>query len=308
MKKKLEKFLNLSLVCILTSFGVVSHAEILFEGYYKIEIEGKHIGYSIIREEFDPVKKLFTSTRFTKTTPDVGDITMSAVAVSDDAFKPKELQFVYLDKSKKQKVIKGKVVGDKFNLDVTDGGPMKKETVNLPKGVFFSCFTTYLMMQKGIKTDTRFTYPAIAEETGSVENGETYVEKNMMDYKGQKVFRAVNKFAGASFVALLTNTGETLVSDTPAQNEHAELVKTADEATRGIPVPKSVIETLYGNMPTGTKNSLNPDAPAPTPTPKAAPKANVKKTEKLPAKTGQKLEVPPGRGIIIKSQTKELGK
>ncbi len=295
-----------SLLVFLAASAV--NAEIIFEGYYKIEIEGKHIGYSIIREEFDAKKKEFVSTRFTKTSPELKDITMSSVAVCDDGFKPKSLQFIYLDKTSK-KIINGKVAGNKFNLDISEGGAPQKSSIDLPKGVFFSSFVTYLMMQKGIKTDTGFSYSAIAEEAGSVIDGTTKIEKAMVDYKGQKVFKAVNTFGGANFTALLNALGETLVSDTPAQNEHAELVKTPDEATKGINVPKNVIQTLFGGMPAGTKNSLNPAAAQtsqkviePTPTTKDPAKKEKPKT------TGQKLEVPPGRGIIIKTQTKELGK
>ncbi len=279
----------------------IGHAEILFEAYYKIDIEGKHIGYSIIREEFDAKKKEFVSRRFTKTTPELGDITMSSTAICDDGFKPKSLEFFYLDKTKK-KIIKGTAHGNKFDIAVSEGGSPKKQTTELPKGVFFSSFVSYLIMQNGIGTDKRFAYDAIAEETGTVIKGETIIEKNMVDYKGQKVFKSTNKFGGADFVALINSTGETLVSDTPAQNEHAELVKTAAEATKGIPVPKAVIDTLFGGMPDGTKNSLNPDATK-NPTSKVTPLP--KPQDK---KTGQKFEVPPGKGIIIKSQTKELGK
>lgn len=290
-----------SLILFTVGAPFVGHTEILFEGYYKIDIEGKHIGYSIIREEFDAKKKEFVSRRFTKTTPEVGDITMSSTTVCDDGFKPKSLEFFYLDKTKR-KIIKGSARGNKFDMTISEGGAPKKQTTELPKGVFFSSFITYLIMQNGISTDKRFAYDAIAEETGTILKGETVIEKTMADHKGQKVFKTVNKFGGADFVALVNSTGETLVSDTPAQNEHAELVKTADEATKGIPIPKGVIDTLFGGMPEGTKNSLNPDAKQKQVS-KTAPEG------KPPGKKpGQKFEVPPGKGIIIKSQTKELGK
>lgn len=293
---------NLLLTAMIFLSSSLSSAEILFEGYYKIEIEGKHIGYSIIREEFDAKKKEFVSTRFTKTSPEIGDITMSTIATCDDGFKPKSLNFVYLDKSKK-KLINGKVAGTKFILDISEGGAPKKSSMELPKGIFFSSFVSYLIMQKGIKTDTGFDYSAIAEETGTIADGTTKIDKVMVDYKNQKVFKAINTFGGSNFTALLNTNGETLVSDTPSQNEHAELVKTPDEATKGINIPKSVISNLFGGMPAGTKNSLNPDAKSP------APKSEVKTTKQnLPPKPGQKLEVPPGRGIIIKTQTKDLGK
>ncbi|OQW53979.1 MAG: hypothetical protein A4S09_06200 [Proteobacteria bacterium SG_bin7] len=289
------------LIFFILGVPFVGNAEILFEGYYKIDIEGKHIGYSIIREEFDAKKKEFVSRRFTKTTPEVGDITMSSTTVCDDGFKPKSLEFFYLDKTKK-KIIKGTANGNKFGMTISEGGTPQKQTIELPKGVFFSSFVTYLIMQKGIGTDKRFAYDAIAEETGSVLKGETVIEKSMTDHRGQKVFKTVNKFGGADFIALVNSVGETLVSDTPAQNEHAELVKTAAEATKGIPIPKAVIDTLFGGMPEGTKNSLNPDAPQKQTSKAALPAKSEGK------KAGQKFEVPPGKGIIIKTQTKELGK
>ena len=54
-----------------------TQAKILFEGFFKIEAQGQHIGYYIQRYELDPKKKQFISTYFLRTNPQGGSISES---------------------------------------------------------------------------------------------------------------------------------------------------------------------------------------------------------------------------------------
>ena len=243
------------MVLIFSLFLSLAHAEIMFEGAYKIISEKEHVGYVLQRYEFDPKTKVFTSVYFLKTNEKGGNITESLKAQANDKFQP--LNYQYTNQTgDKLKAIDGKFNKEIMQLQITDGKIKKNETHKIPKGTFMSSFLGYMMLQKGLKKDIKFKYSAVAEEDGASFGGEAFVEgeEKLKDFD---VYRIKNKFKGANFVSYFTKNGEILKTESPAIHLTTELQNSVAEATANHVLPHKTLTLLFGKVPTGKINVLN---------------------------------------------------
>jgi hypothetical protein len=267
-------------------------ADVMFEGYYRIELEGKPIGYNIERYEFDPKAKTFTSISFLRAKFAGKNVQESLKAVSNDKFQPVSYQYTSQVENE-LKTIDATFKGEIMKLVIGDGGKtnkLKNETYKIPKGTFLSSFLVYIMMQKKLAVNEPFKYSAVAEEEGSSYWGKTMIESKT-DRGAYVVFRVLNDFKGEKFISSLAAVpdgkgsdqyikGEVLSSLSPAKNIATELVTSPAQATEGQMVPNKVLLTLFGGMPTGKVNLVaNPPAKmiaSPVP-PDKEPKKEAKK-------------------------------
>ncbi len=271
---------------------VEAHAEVMFEGYYMVRAGSAHVGYIVSRYEFDAKKNHFTSTYFLKTNEQGGNLTESLKATANDKFQP--ISFQYTTKQgETMKMIDAKVSKDLMTANVSDGKVAQNLKAPVKKGTFLASFLGYLMLTNGYKVDKKFVYSAIAEEDGATYSGEATI-KAEEEFKGQKVFRILNKFKGSDFVSFVTPKGEILGTSSPLQSISTELVAVPAEATKGFIVPTDTLKLLFGSVPTGAKNviagrssSAMPAAEPPAP----APAPSVKKA--LPTKPGAAETKPP---------------
>ena len=292
-------------IITLTSFAQAK-SNLLFEGYYKILAGKQHAGYIIQRYEFDPKKKVFTSTSFTKTIPAMGNINEGIKVTATQSLTPLKIQYTMMDKTK-QKLIEGKVVKGIYKATVSDG----KKVINrihkkIKKSTFFSSFLPYLMLQSGIKTDTKYKYRAIAEETGMPADGQAYVGKEMVPYKGHRVFHVLNTFMGSRFISYMAATGEVYHTRSPANQISTELMPEGKLAIGNVGVPTDTIKILFGNIPPGTKHNFKPIAATPGGNTKDSPR-QLNPRKQLPRPENPKGYYPGGKGVIIKG-TPQQGK
>lgn len=261
------------------TFSLYSHlaqADVIFEGYAKVNAGSKQIGYYIQRYEFDPKKKQFISINFIRTNPAGGDITESLKAVANDKFEP--VSYQYTSKvGNNIKTIDAKFKGKTMEFVVSNGQQKNSFTRKLPDGTFLSTFLQYLMLQNGYSVGKKFVYSAISEEDGEVHSGEAYI-KEEMDFLGVKGFRILNKFKGSQFISFVTPKGEVLGTVSPVQDISTELVKSPAEATTGQLVQNKTLQLLFGKVPEGKINALVPSSPKPEAKPDSA--GEEKKTEK----------------------------
>lgn len=241
-------------------------AEIMFEGYYRIDLEGKHIGYTIQRYEFEPKDKSFNSISFLRAKFGDKVVQESVKAKSNNKFQPISYQYTSLVGTE-MKTIDGGFKGEIMTLKIIDGKKVRNETHKIPKGTFFSGFLTYLMLQKPLNLNQAFQYSAIAEEDGASYDGKSLIESKETKPEFE-VFRILNSFKGEKFiskVAVVKDTkdaaknvkGEVLSTSSPTKNLSTELVANAKLATEGQMVPNKILIDLFGNMPTGKANLLN---------------------------------------------------
>jgi hypothetical protein len=245
--------------------------DVMFEGYYRIELEHKPIGYNIQRYEFDPKSKTFSSISFLRAK--FGDKTVqeSLKAKANDKFEP--ISYQYTSQVGDQvKTIDGSFKGQIMKLATSDGKKVRNETFKIPKGTFLSSFLVYILMQKKLAPNDAFKYSAVAEEDGNSYYGKSWLESKE-DKGSYVVFRILNSFKGEKFVsnmAAIPDAGnpdhyvkaEVLGTDSPVKNISTELVASPSQATAGQLVPNKILLTVFGNMPTGKLNLVATPPPA----------------------------------------------
>lgn len=252
------KLRQLSLFLVVFVFRSFLHAEILFEGYYKVNQFKKHIGFLVLRHEIDEKTKNFKTTSFIKLAKGGFDMTESYTAVSDSSLIPVSLTYLAVA-DKKTKTIDAKIKNMKLTGTVNEGGKKTKLDSVLPKGTFFSSALYYLMLQskEGLKTGANFDYIALTEEGPVALNGTVTVDKKMVSQGTSQLMKVNNRFAGSEYDNLVNSQGEVISAITPATSIESELVKAPIEALDGIKVTKGTLEKIFGNLPEGKVNSKN---------------------------------------------------
>lgn len=243
-------------------------AEIMFEGYYRVELSGSHVGYVIQRFEFDPKSKTFQTISFIKAK--FGDQSMqeSLKAKANDKFQPISYQYT-MQSGTTMKTIDASFKGEIMSLKITDGKNVKTENHKIPKGTFLSSFLTYMILQKPLKINEAFQYSGVAEEDGGSYYGKALIESKTKK-EGYESYRILNSFKAEkfeSFVAVVKDPkdptknirGEVLSTSSPVKNLSTQLVASPSKATENQVVPNKILIALFGNMPTGKANLLAKD-------------------------------------------------
>lgn len=236
----------------------------MFEGYYRIELSGKHIGYSIQRYEFDPKDKTFSTISFMRIKTGEELMQESLKAKANDKFQPVSYNYT-LTQGKTLKTIDATFKGEVMTVKIIDGKQVHDQKHKLPKGTFLSSFLTYMMLQKKMKLDQAFQYSAVAEEDAASYNGKALIESKESK-TSYEVLRILNSFKGEKFVAKVAVVkdpkeadkylrGEVLGTGSPTKNITTELVESS-RATENQIVPNKVLIDIFGNMPTGKINLL----------------------------------------------------
>ena len=126
----MKKLILTIAVCLISA---AAHADLIFEGYYKIIKEDIHIGYTILRFEFDSAKQEMIATSFIKTAPEFTDLTESYVARSNTGYQPLSIQFTSVDSSKRKTLISAKMAGENLVGEIIANGPPKKLDIKILK-------------------------------------------------------------------------------------------------------------------------------------------------------------------------------
>lgn len=273
------------LLILLTFYSLAGQAaEVQFEGYYRVELESKPIGYIIQRYETDPKAKIIRYAYFLKTNELGGNIqeSLKAEAKTKDKAEFEPISYQYTGQvGKELKSIDGNFKKGLMEIIRTEGNKKTptKALYKIPDDTFLSSYLNYFMLQVGIKTGKKIPYSAVAEEDGNSYKGEAVV-MDEEKFAGQSVFRVENKFVGKRFIAFMTPQGEVIGTEAPGSKLTSILVATPAEATAGFEVPNKSIVLTFGNIPDGKVNVLA-RAKAAAPTATSAP---VKTSE--PAGTG----------------------
>lgn len=279
-------------------------ADVLFEGYSKVLLDGVHVGYVIQRYEFDAKKKEFVTAYYLKTNPAGGNITESLKARSSATMRPVAYQFTELV-GDHAKIIDAQFKGEQMTAVINDGG--KKQTLQkkIPKNAFLSSFLAYVMLQgkEGIKKGNKYTYQAVAEEDGNLYSGDAFISGEET-VSGINAFKVLNTFKGTQFISYCTFKGEVVATKSPVQKITTELVAGVQEATKGLSLNSNALVQLFGSVPKGMENPVarrGPEAPAATaPADAAAEKAKKLEATPPPGNSPKTEGMPGGQGVMIK--------
>jgi len=267
-------------------------AQVLFEGYYKIQAQDEHIGYSVQRYESLQEAQKFKATIFIKTNAQGGSVTESIVTESDAQMRP--LKMVYTGIVGKQvKTIDALIDGGELIAEIRDGSKTEKKKIKLEPGIFFSGILIYSILKspQGLSPETQYNYKSIAEENLQIVSGKAII-KGFEDFRGKiKALKVLNEFNNQKFYSWVTERGEVLETLAPYHGVTTYLVPNSEEALKGQVVPQKTLQALFGDIPKGHENMayrahLKGEWPS-------APGVGVQK--------GQKSQfVPPGKGIHTK--------
>jgi len=258
MRSNLFTKILFSTICFF--FLSYAHAEIIFEGYYKVTQFKKHIGFLVLRHELDAKTKHFKTTSFSKLAKNGFDMTESYQAVSDSTLAPVSLNYLAASDMSKTKTID---VTFKKNMMVgtaVENGKKTKINEKITKDVFLSSALYFLMLNSktGLKTDSKLDFSAITEEGPVVMPGQVSIEPKMVTQGSLQLLKVKTKFAGPDYENLITQKGEVISASTSATGIETELVKSSDEATEGIKVASGTFEKIFGDIPAGKTNVYQP--------------------------------------------------
>lgn len=249
---------------VLFLISCMAHANVVFEGYYKVSQFNNHIGFIIIKHELEPKTNNYIIQTYLRLAKRNFDMTETLKTVSDANMKPIKYSYTAMDK-KKSKTIDGslsvdaKTKKDVFSVLAAEDG--KKLVVNVPyeKGVFFSSALYPMMLrgEKGLKTGLELEFNALAEESAQVHLGTTKIAKTRVTKDTFQLLKAENNFAGSSYEVLLTDKGEIISTNDSKTGIKTELVRNKEEALQDIKVNNKTIEQIFGSLPEGKANSLN---------------------------------------------------
>jgi hypothetical protein len=258
---------SVALLAILVTFSLKVEAEVLFEGYYKVSLSGVHSGYVIQRYELDANKKTFTGTSFAyvRVSPDGKQfLNESIVAKANDKFQPLSYNYSGLIAAQNEQtgrienrinVIDATFAGQKMTLKGLLNGKNLASTTAYPKGAFLSNFLIYLMLQNGFKVGKSFEFNAISEEEGKVNKGFVRIVAEE-PFKGVGSYKIDWSLKDMKSISYISNTGNALATESPAQKVTQELVATPSEATAGFTLPQESIKKIFGGIPLGNVNVL----------------------------------------------------
>lgn len=243
------------LISLVLLIGVLSkaHATILQEGWYKIISGGQHVGFVVLRIEFDEKKKQFVSTSFTQTNPLAGNLKESLVATTSEKFEP--VSYMYTSQiGQLVRIIDTSFSKGNMAAKVKDGEKQESVQQKIEKGTFLSQFLVYVILQskQGLKAGNNFSYSAIAEEDAKVHSGDAFVQGSEK-YQGQDAYKVMVTFKGTKFVNYVTPKGVILVTKSPTQSLSTELVPNQELATKGFDVNRKHLTLLFKNIPGTSK-------------------------------------------------------
>lgn len=278
MVRLLKCLFALVLTVIITT---KAHAAVLQEGWYKIMSGGQHVGFIVLRIEFDEKKKQFTSTSFTQTSPLAGNLKESLVAVAGEKMDPVSYMFT------SQIGQLAKVIDANFNKNimtatVKEGDKSTPVQNKLEKGTFLSQFLVYVVLQskQGFKVGNNFAYSAIAEEEAQAYNGEAFVQSSEK-YQGLDAYKVMVTFKKTKYVNYVTPKGIILMTKSPIDSLSTELVANPDAATKGFDVNRKHLTLLFKNVPGGSTLIKEPVKTEPA-KPEATKPEPAKATEPVP--------------------------
>lgn len=252
-------FITATVLTLLALNSQKVEANTIFEGYYRVMLSGQHSGYSIWRYELDTSKKEFTARYYVHLRLSRDDekkfINESLIAKAKDDFTPISYQYTALLEGKPVSVDAQFRDGQMAAKVIREG---EESTVreDLPKGAFLSNFLIYLILQKGMTVDRKFSFQAVAEEDAKVERGNVHIVSEEK-HRGHDAYKMEWTFKNMRTVSHISQNGQILSSEAPAQKILQELVKSRSEATSGFPFPENSIRRIFGNIPAGTQNLLH---------------------------------------------------
>jgi hypothetical protein len=236
----------------------------MFEGYYRVRLDGTHVGYAVQRFDFDPKKSEFTCSQFLRVK--IGDdlIQESTRARANDRFEPLSYQYIF-QRGGNVKKVEATIKDHVMKLATAEnGGSVTHESKRLPDKAILSSFLLYSILQNKLKARAGWKFNAVAEELGASYPGTVKVVAEKR-YGGKSLFKIEVGFKQETLdwdlLAIEDRRrpgnylkGEVVTTRSVEKGFRLDLVPRAALATANQVVPSQTLLTVFGNVPTGKIN------------------------------------------------------
>ena len=247
---------------VLFTGSLTQAAQPLFEGYYKYsDGTGQHIGYSIIRNEFDAKKKEHIVRSYLRIQAGSTQIQESRVIRSSDKLRPLSLEYRLITpqgtRTIDARISKGKMVGQV----VTASGEQTLEKP-VPEGAIFTGSLLSWIMgigaegtkePRGLAVGRTYQMQGLDEETGDVHTGKINIPEETVQL-GTPVYKVHFEYLGETHVSYIDKRGEVVKIEVPSSGVNAVLVANPSEATGNFAVPSAIVDQVFGSRPLGQLN------------------------------------------------------
>ncbi len=228
-------------------------AEIKLEGYSKVSRQGRHVGFSVRREEFDAVRRewIFKTYIFT-INRDQNEHQIKIITRHTDRFVPLESSFEEtVNGVKSQSHMK--FDGFKYLAKFKTQKKRADEKGSLEPNQFLREATYRVLLGNPIAKGKVFRMRFVREDLAKHSVGHLHVrDQKVID--GRKVYQVVNDSELFSEEVWLSETGQILFTRLTNVDAIEEPVASADEAIGSLSVDRSEMVSVFQEIPAGQKN------------------------------------------------------
>ncbi len=248
--------ISFQIVAVLAAItSVVAHAEITFEGIFKIEKNKSHIGYAIQRVEIDDTKKR-SITLYIKTMKSGKTETTISRSYSDEEFLPLNSLFSS-DETGVHESINSAFGGPSTivntNFDKSKANSRKDE-LPAPEGTFLSSFLFYIVDLTKLDIGVVKNYEAFSEEDGRYSWGKLKLVSRK-SFGDKKVLQLDDFFAGESIENFVLSNGDPIGARSDF-NKIVTYITSKTEAVKDFDFPQVELTEIFKDLPEGTKNPV----------------------------------------------------
>lgn len=250
-------------ISLFLTVALPASAEIQFEGWYRVLVNGKHAGFVIQRYEVEPKTKKKTISYFVRFKR-YGEVTQQAIrAEADENFKPIKYQNVS-DLTPPPMLYEGQFGKKETSVSAYDISGKKPKLVARepyvnPDQGFLSSFLFPIIDKKGdLKVGAKGTYNGFSEENGNFGTGE-YEVVATKTANGVPVFQVADEFQSETIENFVFPGGQNMGARSSSTKTRVYLVRDQSEATAGIDLDEQTeaqIRKFFNGMPEGKKNPV----------------------------------------------------
>jgi hypothetical protein len=259
--ERISKVLASYLLCWIGATHSLHAQELLFEGYYKISQNKKHIGYQIQRYEVLP-NGFIKHTAYTQIETPAGITRESLTSQSTETLKPVSYSYTSLGGGQSLTIdaesLASQSNSEKLVLKIkkSTSGKMQTQELAVPAGGFLSNLLVYAILKspEGLKTGTTYSYQTLAEEKAQIIGGKAQVSEETLFRDRIPSLVVTNDFEGVKYRSFVTARGEVLETSATSLGIQVSLVPTREEAIGQVPFAENIIKALFGQIPKGEQN------------------------------------------------------
>jgi hypothetical protein len=231
-------------------------AEVTFEGFYRIENAGEHVGFSVVREDMDPKTKITTVRYFIVTTDRDHKLhEVKSISTHDAHFIP--LTSDYVEKTEGQAVerlhVRIDLTGKNYHYVKQQDSIQKQGNGKLKDNEFLRPMTEHVLLLNHLKKGKAYTYDVFRDDEAAHRGGQVQVLDEATVH-GHKLFQILDDAEMHPQENWLADNGQVLLSRLPKVSVTSKLVSNFEAAVGQIPFERSELLHFFPEMPKGERN------------------------------------------------------